>query len=308
MKGPIKRLLNENGQALVLAALVMVVLMGFAALAVDLGTVYVAKADLQNAADAAALAGAADLPDADTARLSAIYYAGHNGVLSSETTVTTPYNGKSDMVEVVCTKTVSYYFARVLGFTDTVVSARAVAQLDVQWAGEALPFINLDDDYTDDPEIEAWEKTGPGDFESIDNFEIINPGDPDTLYFYVDYMNGIEVKKGTVAYIKQEVGSVFDQHQPDKPVYILSLKKAVMDSGEVMLTNGNYRALSKMKNNDVIDPSQLILLECIFHDYDNKGKTLYLTVLEDYDIMNGEFPPDYEGPPGGSGGTLSLVD
>lgn len=308
MKGPIKRIMNEKGQALVLAALAMVALMGFAAFAVDLGAVYVSRSDLQNAADAAALAAAADLPDAAAAEAAAIYYAGQNGASSLETTVTTPYNGHSDMIEVVCTKTVSYSFARVLGFTDTEVIARSVAQMDVQWAGEALPFINLDDDYTEDDEIVAWEKTGPGDFESIDNYEIINPGDPDTLYFYLNYMNGIEVKKGTVATIKQEVGYVFDQHQPDKPVYIISLAKAVMDSGKVLLTNGSYRSLNKMKNNDVIDPSQLVLLECLFHDYDYKGKTLFLTVLEDYDIMNGEFPPDYEGPPGGSGGTVSLVD
>jgi hypothetical protein len=307
MKGPIKIFKNENGQALVLAAIAMVVLMGFAAFALDMGTMYVARSDLQNAADAAALAGAADLPDAADAESTAIYYAEQNGLTESEIEVNTSYDGDSNQIEVICTKTVSYSFARVLGFTDMEVSARAVAQMESQWAGETLPFINLDDDYTDDSEIVAWEKTGPGDFESIDNYEIINPGNPNTLYFMVDYINGIEVKKGTVATIKQEVGYVYNQHLPDKPIYLLSLKKSVIYSGKVLLTNGSYSSLSKMKNNDIIDPSQLILLECIFHDYDYKGKTLYFTVLEDYDIMSGEFPPDYE-PPDSSGGTLFLVE
>ena len=113
---------------MILAGLFLVVLMGFAAITVDLGVVYVEKTDLQNAADAAALAAAADLPDSGTARTTAIYYAGQNGVSSDNVAVDTQYSGDSSMVEVVCTKTVSYSFARVLGFTDTQVSARAVAQ------------------------------------------------------------------------------------------------------------------------------------------------------------------------------------
>jgi hypothetical protein len=57
----------------------------------------------------------------------AIYYAGLNGVQASNTTPTTPYDGSSLKIEVVCTGTVPFYFARVLGFTETEVSARAVA-------------------------------------------------------------------------------------------------------------------------------------------------------------------------------------
>lgn len=52
---------NERGVAMVYLALTLVVLMGIATLAVDAGYLYVAKSQLQNAADAAALAGAAKL-------------------------------------------------------------------------------------------------------------------------------------------------------------------------------------------------------------------------------------------------------
>lgn len=300
MKSKLKILKDESGQAMILFALVFVVLCGFAAFVIDIGRVSIEKTDLQNAADAAALAGAQDLPSASTAKNTAIHYAELNGVDSSNVTATSPYNGDSAKIEVVCTQTVEYTFARVLGFTTTEVSARAVAENNSQWDGEALPFINLDDDYEITDEIVAWEKTGPGDFESINNHEIENAGDPDTLYFKIDYMNGVELKKGTVATIKQEVGYVFAQHYPDSPVYVLSLSSAVMNSGQVLLTNGTYRSLSKLKNGDVVDPSQLVLLECIFHDYDYKGKTLYLTVLDVYDIANNEFPPDYVNPDGGS--------
>ena len=58
----INRLKNERGQVLVLAALLMTILMGFAALTLDIGMTTVTKSRLQNIADAAALAGAMDIP------------------------------------------------------------------------------------------------------------------------------------------------------------------------------------------------------------------------------------------------------
>ncbi|MGE5423357.1 MAG: pilus assembly protein TadG-related protein [Ignavibacteriales bacterium] len=291
---------NENGQSLVLMALLIVVLMGFAALVVDVGAISLAKTRLQNAADAAAAAGAQQLPDASAATEVAYYYADQNGIPEEDTTVTTSFNGDPNVIEVVCEKQVNYAFATVLGFTGKRLSARSVASFESEWAGDALPFINLDDDYQTNPEIVAWEKTSPGDFESIDNYEIVNPGDPDRLYFKIDYMNGVELKKGTVATIKQEVGYIFDRNYRNKPVYLISLNRSVMSRGTVLLKCGGYRSLSKLKNNDVVDPSQLVLLECIFHDYDYSGKTLYLTVQDVYDIANGELPPDYVCPDGGT--------
>lgn len=52
---------DERGQVLVLFAAGLVVFLGFAALTIDVGSLYVARRDYQNAADAAALAGAAYL-------------------------------------------------------------------------------------------------------------------------------------------------------------------------------------------------------------------------------------------------------
>ncbi|MGI6551003.1 MAG: pilus assembly protein TadG-related protein [Syntrophomonadales bacterium] len=291
---------NEDGTALVLVAVLMVGLMGCAALVIDVGAMYSTKAELQNAADAAALAAARRLPNIGAAITTAEYYAELNGVEEYEITATTPYDGDSTKIEVVCTRNVPYTFARVLGFTDIDISARAVAKHYSQWAGEALPFINLDDDYEKDREIVAWEKTTPGDFESINDYEIFYPDDPELCYFLVDYMNGVELKKGTVATIKQEVGYVYNQHYPDKPVYVLSLSSAAMNSGQVMLIDGSYRSLSGLKNGDVVHPSQLVLLECTFDNYDYSQKSLYLTVLKVYDIANNEFPPDYVSPEGGT--------
>ena len=128
---------SESGQAIVLVALAMVVILGFAAIAIDFGSVALQKSDLQDAADAAALAGAGDLSNPSTARNSAITYAGQNGMKATQDgvtkdgdtiTVTTPYNGDSTKIKVECKRTVTYTLAQVLGFNSTTVTASAVAQ------------------------------------------------------------------------------------------------------------------------------------------------------------------------------------
>lgn len=299
---------NEDGQVLVLFALLIVVLMGFAALVIDVGMVALQKTNLQNAADAAALAGAQDLPTVGTAKSTAVAFAGKNGLKATQNgvkkdgdtvTVTTPYKGESTEIEVVCTRNVQYSFARVLGFTDTDVTARAVAKKNPSWAGEALPFLNLDDDYKTDPKIVAWEKTGPGDFESLwpSEYHMFNLGKSDDHskgYFTIDYSDGIMITKGTVATIKQEVGYIYEQH---KPLYIFSLSSDVIKSGK-------YN--SGLKNKDVIPLADLVLLQVTFDSYDGSGKTLYLTVTGVYDINKGVFPTDYLN--ADSNGTSRLVE
>ena len=119
---------NENGQVLVVVALMMVVLISFAALIIDVGAMYLTKTNMQNAADSAAIAGAQALPNATNAINAAKNYAELNGAEKVNTTVTTPYKGDSNMIEVVCTKDVQFSFAGVLGFINRNVSARAVAE------------------------------------------------------------------------------------------------------------------------------------------------------------------------------------
>jgi uncharacterized membrane protein len=118
---------EESGQSMVLATLSIVVLLGFAALVIDVGELYVTKQELRTAADAAALAGAQYLI---TAPGSAISTAEHfattlNG--AEEAQSTTPYNGDSKKIEVICKTKVQAMFSRFLGSEGITVSARAVA-------------------------------------------------------------------------------------------------------------------------------------------------------------------------------------
>lgn len=83
--GSMKHLNNEKGIALVLVALLMLALLAVGGLAVDLAYVYFVKNHLQVAADAAALAGAAELFDQNdlmqsAAKAEAVKFAGKNDV------------------------------------------------------------------------------------------------------------------------------------------------------------------------------------------------------------------------------------
>ena len=285
---------NESGQAMIIAAFSMVVIFGLAALVIDIGGVSVERRNLQNIADSAALGGAVDLPNATTANATVSSIANASGVQAQ---TVTPFEGDKAKIKVTVKANVTYTFARILGFTSTEVSASAVAQKNPKWSGEALPFLNLDDDYKTNNKIVAWEKTGPGDFESLwpDEYEMYNLGkneDHSKGYFTVDYADGIEITKGTVATIKQEVGYIYEQH---KPLYIFSLSSEAIEK----------YADVKLKNKDVIPLSDLVLLQVTFDSYDYSGKTLFLTVTGVYDINNGIYPTDYLND--GSQGTPILV-
>jgi hypothetical protein len=69
---------GERGQVLPLVVMALVCLLGVAAFAIDVGYAYYAKRQLQSATDAAALAGAQDLPLAATAIATATSYAAAN--------------------------------------------------------------------------------------------------------------------------------------------------------------------------------------------------------------------------------------
>jgi uncharacterized membrane protein len=76
---------NEKGQVLLLAALCMMVLIGFLGLAIDLGLFFRVKRNMQIAADAAATAGALDY-----------YYHQSSASATSAATAAAAQNGVND--------------------------------------------------------------------------------------------------------------------------------------------------------------------------------------------------------------------
>ena len=116
---------EENGQALVFFVGIFAILLAVMAFVVDVGSVYVEKAKLQNAVDAAALAGAFDLPKVNDAIISADAYFVSNGYVDVVPTIAPD----TDSVTVTATKQVDYSFAHVVGLNSANVTASATATI-----------------------------------------------------------------------------------------------------------------------------------------------------------------------------------
>ncbi len=120
---------SERGQAVVFSVIAMVILLGMAALVMDVGAWFETKRRLQGAADAAALAGAQALPDdAGTAGELALSYADRNGggVLGADISITST-NMPNDTITVSAKKVGPGFFSRVLGIDSVDIGAHATA-------------------------------------------------------------------------------------------------------------------------------------------------------------------------------------
>ena len=121
---------DESGLALVWMSLFLMVLLGFAALAVDIGHGYLVAQREQNAADAAALAGTIYLPaDLNAAQTAAAAVASANGFTngSNAVTVTAAQFTQVSQLKVTITQDVPTWFGRAIGFKSMHVVRTAVA-------------------------------------------------------------------------------------------------------------------------------------------------------------------------------------
>jgi hypothetical protein len=122
---------NESGQAIVLMTLSLVVIMGMAALVLDVGNWFHTKRRLQGTADAAALAGAQDLPNDTTgAQTTALSYANKNGGdVASANIVVSSTVLPNDTISVRARKTEPGFFSGILGIASADIDARAKARV-----------------------------------------------------------------------------------------------------------------------------------------------------------------------------------
>ncbi|MBB3676189.1 TadE/TadG family type IV pilus assembly protein [Modestobacter versicolor] len=130
---PVGRLRGERGAAAVMVALLMVPLLGLAALAVDVASLYSDRAQLRNAADAAALAVALDCArdrcGNPTATAAAVLAANTTSAAAQDATVRTPQvTTSSNGVTVTVSADQAHWFAPVLGISSSRVTATATAR------------------------------------------------------------------------------------------------------------------------------------------------------------------------------------
>ncbi|MHB1225732.1 MAG: TadG family pilus assembly protein [Gemmatimonadaceae bacterium] len=196
---------ERRGAVAVIVALLLVVLVGFSAFAIDFGQTFVFRAQLQTAADAGAMAGALELLNGrDTlAHDSATIYAAHNRVSTVNAIADSVIPGSfSDAtgfvaraswtdpdvnaVRVTTAHDAPYTFAPVLGLTTRTVRASAIAAVGSKVTAScmkpwAVPMENL---------LHALNKTG----ENPETYEL---SDEDVRYLR-EHTVPVAFKIGTV--------------------------------------------------------------------------------------------------------------
>ena len=138
MRAARRRAGAEDGQALIIIVLFLIVLLGFCALCLDVGHAYLAQRRLQSSVDAAALAGAQELPNVTDATTWANNYGsggnnnpdGLDGVtmtVSTKCIASIPGCLPANAVVVKETGIVKTSFAKLFGVPDFTVHASATA-------------------------------------------------------------------------------------------------------------------------------------------------------------------------------------
>jgi Flp pilus assembly protein TadG len=132
---------EERGQAVVIVALTLAVLVGAAGFTLDVGRLYLVREQLQSAADASALAAASQLPNVTAAVAAAQEYSGSSTGLNAPphvsgatTSVSTKCLGglpcnPANAVVVTEQASVPTTFIKVLGFGSVNVTAKATAAM-----------------------------------------------------------------------------------------------------------------------------------------------------------------------------------
>lgn len=127
---------DERGAVAILVGFALIVLLGFTALAVDMGALAAEKRKMVTAADAAVLAGAQELLttlSSEQAKIKAHEFADSNGFIIQEGDIQIT----GGRIAATVSEDVDTFFARILGstFQRVKVMAVAVAELENLWDG-----------------------------------------------------------------------------------------------------------------------------------------------------------------------------
>ena len=167
---------DERGATLMFVAIAMVVFLGMAALAIDVGMLYTAKAQAQNAADSGALAGAGNLivspVDATAATAVAEHFAETHLIIKEPVLLDPAADVQVDLVNKRVTVTarriaargnaVPTFFAKILGWDEVDIEATATAEVDSASAASCLKPWAIPDAYDDTTAPQG--EFNPGDY------------------------------------------------------------------------------------------------------------------------------------------------
>lgn len=306
MVNKVKRLLyEESGQTMVLAALLLVALLGFGAIAVDAGYMTVQKNNLQKAADAGALAGASIFLGHTQAEVEAEAESIAEANLNKTAEISiSEYDAVNKTVEITITQQTPKFIAGVINSNQNSITVTAKAKNNV-WAGESLPLINLAENYSIGSNIGVWSKEEPGVFESINknlgagDLQWVWHDEADQPYFefpgYQDASFSIEIATGLKNDVANNIQLLYDQGM--RYAYIWSMSNSSVDYYQELGLKkafGNNMKIGSYDDGDVTE--ELVLLKVEILGYDTKvskdDPRLTLKIVDEYEIFNNE-QPDY---------------
>jgi secretion/DNA translocation related TadE-like protein len=201
----------QKGQATVITVVFLVVLLGMAALVLDVGSWYRAKRDAQRAADAAALAGAQALPNGSTANAQTLaqQFASKNGGIGTGSVSFSTKFYPNDTITVSVKRTSPGFFAKLFGFrsvnvggtatarSEPVNQANGVAPVTVNWRHSLLHCSGGGKNITCNPDF------GPSFPTTLDLEDLHAPGNGDKAGAFglinLDQNSGGNVGAGTLA-------------------------------------------------------------------------------------------------------------
>lgn len=193
---------SRKGVVLPLVALMMTVILGFTALVVDAGIVYVDRRDSVAAADAAALAGAKELSygrSDNIAKASAIDTASQYGLTLTESdidikemSINVPGEGMDtrEVIIINLPRTTELFFARFIGNETKETGAQAIATwgfITEVHGGDILPLFAFEDEYN------------LGDFELHDGKLIVKDYDANANWGYLNIEDNWPERKKLLA-------------------------------------------------------------------------------------------------------------
>src|SRR3990170_5547566 len=141
---------HQRGQVLVLVALFMGVLLGMIATAIDLGAFLADRRDMQNAADAIALAASQELPDEDAVQQAANEWALNNDIDPATMTVAITQQSlptePNPKVRVQLVDDHGFIFAKVIGITEADINVAAAAIRTSPAGGDGMIPLSVTED------------------------------------------------------------------------------------------------------------------------------------------------------------------
>lgn len=195
---------KEDGATIVLVAIMMSVFLGLLALVVDVGNLYLEKAKIQKVVDAAALAGAGELPiNQNQAQSMVTKTVELNKENPSDFSIFIQNNATT--IEVIANKEVELFFANTLGIENPVITASA--SVDLMPITSGIGAVPLGVEYSTSLVFGTVVKLKVADA-TYGNFGALALTGPGAKNYETDLLNGynFEIKVGDI--LSTETGAM----------------------------------------------------------------------------------------------------